>query len=285
MKKLLKNNSEYFRPIDNLVPNAVLYSLVETSFHIWTKSTTEYHAHENYFEIFIVTQGKLIHCFDDKQEILKARDMYIIFPGQYHQFKQYKQYTSQHINLTCTLSFAEKLFNLHFNSKKPNISPQHIHLTPHQFETISYFQNILLTQTDKDIFNNYLKSLFCYVTGIYLLNESIKNVEQPSWLTTFLHKLHGIDFSKKIPLTDIYKLSGYGQTALSKLFKQYMGQTLISYINDLKLDYACSLLTNTDYTTLSISSSLGFDSLSHFNHLFKKKFNMSPLQYRKAHLF
>ncbi|MBQ3221724.1 MAG: helix-turn-helix transcriptional regulator [Clostridia bacterium] len=100
-----------------------------------------------------------------------------------------------------------------------------------------------------------------------------------------MHKLHGIDFSQKIPLTDIYKLSGYGQTTLSKLFKQYMGQTLISYINDLKLDYACSLLTNTDYNTLSISSSLGFDSLSHFNHLFKKKFNMSPLQYRKAHLF
>ena len=46
-------------------------------------------------------------------------------------------------------------------------------------------------------------------------------------------------------------------------------------------EYAKELLATTNLTTLSISSKLHFDSLSHFNHLFKREFNMTPSQYRK----
>ena len=39
---------------------AVLQSEKDFSFHIWTKPTSVYHSHDNYIEIFIVTEGKLL---------------------------------------------------------------------------------------------------------------------------------------------------------------------------------------------------------------------------------
>ena len=83
-------------------------------------------------------------------------------------------------------------------------------------------------------------------------------------------------------MTDIYAMSGYSQSALSQQFKKYMGQTLISYINDLKLNHACNQLKNTSFSMVDIAKSAGFESYPHFSRLFKSKFGLSPLQYRAS---
>lgn len=49
---------------------------------------------------------------------------------------------------------------------------------------------------------------------------------------------------------------------------------------DLKLLHAQEQLKFTNNTTLKISNKIGFSSLSHFNHIFKKTFHMTPTQYR-----
>ncbi|MBQ5927072.1 MAG: helix-turn-helix transcriptional regulator, partial [Clostridia bacterium] len=49
------------------------------------------------------------------------------------------------------------------------------------------------------------------------------------------------------------------------------------------MNYACNLLATTDATTLSIATSLAYDSLSSFNHLFKAHTGVSPTEYRKSH--
>ena len=62
---------------------AVLQSEKDFSFHIWTKPTSFYHSHDNYIEIFIVTEGKIIHHFGNTQTVMKAGDAFIVFPNQY----------------------------------------------------------------------------------------------------------------------------------------------------------------------------------------------------------
>ena len=65
-------------------------------------------------------------------------------------------------------------------------------------------------------------------------------------------------------------------------FKKYMGQTLISYINDLKLNHVCNQLKSTNFPLIDIAKSAGFESYPHFSRLFKSKFGLSPLQYRAS---
>ena len=58
------------------------------------------------------------------------------------------------------------------------------------------------------------------------------------------------------------------------------GKTLNEYMLGLKLTHAKEQLRFTGLTTLEISSDIGFSSLSHFNHIFKKAFGMTPSKYR-----
>ena len=105
--------------------------------------------------------------------------------------------------------------------------------------------------------------------GMFYLPE--EQIKMPEWLREFLRKLNDLDFENESNLSEIYASSNYSQTTLAREFKKYTGQTLISYVNDLKLSYACNLLKNTSFDMLTVSNKLGYSSLSHFNHVFKTK--------------
>lgn len=119
--------------------------------------------------------------------------------------------------------------------------------------------------------------------GIFGAQEKMVGSQTlPEWLQDFLLLLPTIDY-EITKISDLYQLSNYSQSILSIYFKQYMHTTLVEYVNQIKLTQACSLLEKTDFTTLTISNKIGFTSLAHFNHLFKKRFNLTPIQYRKLY--
>ena len=82
---------------------------------------------------------------------------------------------------------------------------------------------------------------------------------------------------------DVYSLSNYAPATIIRLFKKYMGETIVSYFTKIKMQHACNVLINTNATTLSIASSLSYDSLSAFNHAFKAYTGMTPTEYKRRH--
>ena len=70
-----------------------------------------------------------------------------------------------------------------------------------------------------------------------------------------------------------------------KRFKQVTGSTPIAYLNDLRLEKARELL-NDDSCFLQIKeigNQVGLVNDSHFTRDFKKKFGVTPNEYRKQH--
>ncbi len=65
-----------------------------------------------------------------------------------------------------------------------------------------------------------------------------------------------------------------------RFFKKYMGMTCIEYINDYRLNIATNLLLTTSMQITEVASSIGITNLSYFNRIFKKKYNMTPKEYR-----
>ena len=57
------------------------------------------------------------------------------------------------------------------------------------------------------------------------------------------------------------------------------------FFTNIKLQYATSQLLLTNRLILDISNDIGITSLSHFNHLFKQKYGVSPSQYRHGRRF
>ena len=61
-----------------------------------------------------------------------------------------------------------------------------------------------------------------------------------------------------------------------KFFKNTMGTTFTEYLNDYRLTMASRLLISSEASILDIAAEVGFDNLSYFNRLFKKRFYVTP---------
>lgn len=68
---------------------------------------------------------------------------------------------------------------------------------------------------------------------------------------------------------------------ICRCFKKYTGKTIIEFIKEQKLNYACNLLTNTNMSIMDISLQCGFENLSNFYAAFNKCLSISPMKFRK----
>lgn len=272
------SSHDFFPNVKKTKTSAILEAEKDFSFHIWTRPATFYHAHSNYIEIFIVTEGKLVHHFNKQQNVLKTGDAFIVFPGQYHKHSSYKNYNSQHINLACHLPFWKEQCAVYFDSEV-HCKKQLIHLSTVQFEMVLNFQKLILEAKSKVSEITSLKTLLSFLFGIFYTQD--ENTDMPDWLHEFMQKLNNVNFNNDFKLSDIYSYSNYSQTTLCREFKKYTGKTLVSYVNDLKLNYCCNLLKNTSLQIWKIANSVGFYSQAHFTRIFKEKYGITPLQYRK----
>lgn len=70
---------------------------------------------------------------------------------------------------------------------------------------------------------------------------------------------------------------------LSTLFRKSMGQSLLAYLIDFRMVKAAELLANTNDRVCDISVQVGYRSVPYFCTAFKRKFLITPAQYRKLH--
>ena len=68
---------------------------------------------------------------------------------------------------------------------------------------------------------------------------------------------------------------------MMRRFKEELGIHIGAFITRCKLEEAKSLLTYSDKSLSEISNYLCFSSQSYFQNVFKKKFGITPLQYRR----
>ena len=66
-------------------------------------------------------------------------------------------------------------------------------------------------------------------------------------------------------------------------FTKFTGMSPIQYLNQRRLETACQLLRDTDYSISDISSQTGFSSQSYFTQIFRKFYGITPVKYRQLH--
>ena len=67
---------------------------------------------------------------------------------------------------------------------------------------------------------------------------------------------------------------------LSHQFKANTGFTFVEFLTKVRISRALHLLKHTEDTVANISQACGFETPAYFCIVFKKKMNMTPLQYR-----
>lgn len=158
------------------------------------------------------------------------------------------------------------------------------HLDPQQFEEFSSVLNILQSEYEKND-PVYYKSMQCLLEWllIKLLQNQKTDINKPindERLISMVNYIHH-NFKEKLSLKNLAKRFGYSSVYLGSLFKEKMGTSVNTYIRDTRLNFAYSLLIDSNLTIENISEQAGFCDATYFCTNFKQKYNMTPSQCRE----
>lgn len=86
---------------------------------------------------------------------------------------------------------------------------------------------------------------------------------------------------ERISLQDVADKVNISAGYLSTLFKKQYNQSFISFINQIKVEHACSLIAEKKYLISEISYRLGFENAYYFTKVFRRYTGMTPSEWEK----
>lgn len=89
------------------------------------------------------------------------------------------------------------------------------------------------------------------------------------------------NYHKDISLKDVSTLVNMTEESFSRFIKKRTGNTFINSLNEIRLGHASRILIDTTHSISEVSYQCGFNNISNFNRLFKKKKNCTPKEFRE----
>lgn len=89
------------------------------------------------------------------------------------------------------------------------------------------------------------------------------------------------NYHQTLTLADVSKIANMPEVSFSRFIKKRTGRTFIESLNEIRLGQASRLLIDTTQTIAEIAYKCGFNNLSYFNRIFKKKNNCTPKDFRE----
>ena len=88
------------------------------------------------------------------------------------------------------------------------------------------------------------------------------------------------NYKNEIRLNTLADLAGMTPTSFSRFFRLRTGRSLSDYIIDIRLGHAARMLADSTTSIVEICYDCGFNNVSNFNRIFKKKKGCTPSSFR-----
>ena len=82
-------------------------------------------------------------------------------------------------------------------------------------------------------------------------------------------------------MVEIASLAAMNASSFCRYFKEQTGKTFTEYVMDMRIGYACKLLTLGEKSINQIGIECGFESITHFNRMFKRQTKFTPTLYKQ----
>ncbi len=253
-------------------------------------SALRIHMHD-YFQIYFMVGGKLIHHLESRKALLSVGDLFILPPNIPH-FIELAEEKGQFYFVSFTMDFFQKSANkriLDFltflqRERKEDVEPQ-ISLS---YEDSVFIQTLLERilkefSGDKPDKQEIVKEAMCVVLS--LLARVCFEKEESALISKenkriVMHCIEYIKehFDEEITLSDMAKCSAMSKGYFCTIFNSIVGMPFKEYLNRYRIEKAAELISSGE--KVSVAANLcGYSEFSTFYRNFKKYGHISPSEF------
>jgi AraC-like DNA-binding protein len=257
--------------------------------------TTRWHYHPE-IELIYFVDGETSAVIGDGFQHFREGDLVILganFPHVLQESKEYARLHPNHQPFGLIIQFTEVFLGKDF-LEKPELLP---------------VKNLLLRAGRGLHFHkSAVEKVASALLGMNQLNESRKLLSLLDVLVTLseeeafefltpkgyvfgagqdeerMHNIHQYvyeHFTRAITIKEIAAIANMTGTSFCRYFRTRTLKHFTQFVNEIRVAYACRLLSNNNYSVTNACFESGFNSLSYFNRQFKQAMKVSPQQYQK----
>lgn len=286
----------------NLQTNRIIKEITPLSdkdfFYIVDRRKTEFtyplHSHSEYEINYIEHAEGVRRIVGDSMEVIGMYDLTLIAGADLEHVWEQHNCTSKNIR-EITIQFSSDLLFGNFIHKNQFDSIRtmlHDAKKGISFPMEAIMKNYHLIEqltVEKPGFYAVIKFLTLLyelsISGNYrtLASSSFAHIDESSDSRRILKVYDYISTHYKniIHLEDLANLADMTPVSFSRFFKLRTGKTVTDYIIEIRLGHATRLLFDTTHSISEICYTCGFNNLSNFNRIFKKKKDCSPKEFRE----
>ncbi len=231
------------------------------------------HLHKE-LEIIYVVNGESHLFIDHNFETISDGDLFICFPNQVHCYEKSNTGLYYLVTVIPDLCFGIK------DILCDNVPKNNVLKLDKNDEIIKVLRNAVLYKDDYK--ETYQVGLINHALALILPKLSLSpRIKSNDATLQNVVNYCSLNFNRELTLDDIADSLHLSKYHISHLLNKKLGISFTGYINLLRINNSCDLLSKTNKSIASISEEVGFGSIRSFNRVFSQIMNMTPCDYRK----
>lgn len=246
---------------------------------IYDSSSTHWH---EFYELGFVIAGQGTHLLNGKAYPLHQGSIFLLTPADFHQVLSQPKEPLQLYDLVFSFdALSEEVFKLLFNGQPnylANCEGPVYELIIAEFQVL--WNELNTCQTGRQlILKGSLERILIYLMRNCLTQQTpltqIVSDQHHQKLRKSLIYIHH-HFRERLTLQEVAEQLPLSANYFSECFSQVYGMSFQKYLQQLRLQFAFSLLSSATLSITEVCHAAGFNSLSHFERAFKQKFGQLP---------
>ena len=252
------------------------------------------HYHEEYELNLILNAEGAKRIIGGHIEIIEDMELALIGPNLYHAW--FTHHCQSESITEITIQFHRDLFDnkflnrnqLSFLKSMLQRSQRGILFSP---DTILAIKDRLIALAKKSGFDSVLElfSILHYLStsrNMRTLSDASFGDEKFNYNSRRIEKVFeymNYNYSRQITLGEVSKIANMPEASFSRFIKKRTGKTFIDSLNEIRLGHASRMLIDTTNTVAEIAYKCGFNNISNFNRIFKRKKMCIPKDFRQTY--
>ena len=232
------------------------------------------HGHE-FLELTYITAGKVLHTLDGQEQMLGTGDYFIVDYGSRHSYRAIGETGYGNIDClflpelldpslkgTVSLRIVLDHYLLHYNIRALTQNPAHMAFHDEDGRILELLGR--MRQESEGQAPGYTELLRCYLVEVLLL--TMRRLDDASSVAAYVRD----HYMEQISLQELAGRLNYSVSYVSRIFKNGMGMSFMSYLQNYRVAEGCRLLASSDRTMEEVAAMVGYRDAKFFASLIRR---------------